>query len=291
MEDKKNAPKKEQEVQQEEQVFEQEITPEDPELPPPPPPNYDELKATLAKVIADARLSRGKSIEDVAYQINIPVPTLTKMENGSAFESMAKVFLRGYLINYAKALELEQEPLLELLNDIYVAKSKTQLNESSVQYLELRSSNQLFTFMIPVTIIVVVLAALIYWKFVISDEPTAVPVVIEDVVPVIPEYLLDKPALDEDPITSQVTTATNEITFTFTEESWLEVIDKSGKEITWQLYGPGQSISFIGTPPYSIVVGNARATLVRYEQQTIDLTRYTEIDNVARLTVPVDQAQ
>ena len=79
----------------------------------------------------------------------------------------------------------------------------------------------------------------------------------------------------------------NELEFTFIEESWLEVSDNRGKEWSWQLYGPGEAVSFKGSPPYKIVVGNVKGTIVKYESQIINLRSFVDNNNVARVTIPL----
>ena len=256
-------------------------------------PSYDDLKKELGQAITKVREENGRNIEDIAYQINIPVPNMKKMEDGSAYDSMERVFLRGYLINFTRVLDIDSAPFLELLNEVYRLRDGDQPLENkkqkpphttySVQQLDQPSNNPWLKFVVPLVIILAIVSSLIYWRFI--EVPIEVNIEADD------EYINLLPdILDEEeaPVIKEIEEIepAKGIEFTFLGESWLAVTDSSGKEIAWQLYGPGQSVSFTGEPPYQIVVGNAPKTLIKYGGQSIDINQYTDEDNVARFSLP-----
>lgn len=67
------------------------------------------------------------------------------------------------------------------------------------------------------------------------------------------------------------------------DESWVQVVDAAGKRNS-KLIGPGTDASFSGTPPFQVVIGNAPAVRLSYNNQTVDLRPFTG-DKVARLTL------
>lgn len=72
--------------------------------------------------------------------------------------------------------------------------------------------------------------------------------------------------------------------FDFFEESWLEVTDRYGDVIYSDLNSAGVSRRITGYPPLTVVIGNARGTVMRYNDETVDLGPHTRVD-VARVTV------
>jgi len=74
------------------------------------------------------------------------------------------------------------------------------------------------------------------------------------------------------------------IRLTFDANSWVEVMDKNGKLLLSQLNRAGAIQDIGGTPPFSLVIGHARAVHLFYKGQSVDLTPYTKIE-VARLTL------
>lgn len=267
-------------------------------------PSYEELKNQLSKLIEKARVKSGRSVDDIAYQMNIPVPNLVGMENGTAYDTMEKVFIRGYLINYAKALELDNSDFMELLNAVYIARENDATNQRKseaqkpvqaygLRDLEKRDELPLMKIIPPILITLVVIGGGFYWQ--LSSPPSTKPLInIEEqeidsseLVSYTDEYQ-NNTEYDESTQQNKEKAVQDLLSFKFLEESWLEVIDSKGKKLAWQLFGPGQSATFIGDPPYSLVIGNARGTLVKFNDTEVGLLKFTDQDNVARLALPLN---
>ena len=74
------------------------------------------------------------------------------------------------------------------------------------------------------------------------------------------------------------------LSFTASAESWVRVSDSRGATVFEKLLKPGLPQSTNGTPPLTVVVGNARATDVQVRGQAFDLSAITR-NNVARFEV------
>ena len=75
-----------------------------------------------------------------------------------------------------------------------------------------------------------------------------------------------------------------QIQLAFEGESWVEVKDASGETIYARLNGAGTERVVKGTPPFSLVVGNAHGVKIRYKDKSVDLEPHTRVD-VARITL------
>lgn len=278
-------------------------------------PTYAELKEKLSQEIEKSRVKSGRAIEDIAYQISIPVPNLIAMENGTAYDTMEKVFVRGYLINYAKALDLDNTDLMELLNAVYIARdnqdapqgkggkkskgskvnSQKSIHGYNLQDIENSGSLPLAKIIPPLLITLVVIGGGLYWRFVNTPETTSISPLenaqqIEQFEPQYSEEYLNATenagnAEDSWGNPAEVSEP-NTVSFQFLEESWLEVTDSQGKTLAWQLFGPGQAVSFVGNPPYTIVIGNSKGTVVSYDDLNVDLRKFSDTENVARFILP-----
>lgn len=62
-----------------------------------------------------ARLARGMSIEDVARQLRLSVRQITALEEDDYDKLVSGTFLRGFVRNYAKLLQMDAAPLLQRL--------------------------------------------------------------------------------------------------------------------------------------------------------------------------------
>jgi cytoskeleton protein RodZ len=66
--------------------------------------------------------------------------------------------------------------------------------------------------------------------------------------------------------------------------SWTEIRDSAGQTLISRLVDADSIEPFDGAPPFSIVIGNARAVTLLYRGQPVDLAPYTRL-NVARLVL------
>ena len=72
--------------------------------------------------------------------------------------------------------------------------------------------------------------------------------------------------------------------FTFSGDSWVEVIDGNGKSVLARRFKGGDVEEVVGRAPFSVVVGNAQSTRMAYNGKEIDLVPHTRV-SVARVTV------
>ena len=71
---------------------------------------------------------------------------------------------------------------------------------------------------------------------------------------------------------------------TFSDKSWVKIVDANGKTVLDRSFKGGDAEEVSGRAPFSVVVGNAKATRLAYNGKEIDLTPHTRAF-VARLTV------
>lgn len=76
----------------------------------------------------------------------------------------------------------------------------------------------------------------------------------------------------------------NVLRFVFQKESWVAVRDGKGKTIFSQLNHGGTEQVVYGRPPFSLIVGNATAVKLDYNDQPVDLAPHTSVE-VARLVL------
>jgi cytoskeleton protein RodZ len=71
----------------------------------------------------------------------------------------------------------------------------------------------------------------------------------------------------------------------FADDSWVEINDGDGKLLMAQLNHAGSRRVVSGHPPFSLVIGNAAAVHVVYNERPVDLVPYVKVE-VARFTLP-----
>ncbi|MDH3287599.1 MAG: DUF4115 domain-containing protein [Betaproteobacteria bacterium] len=80
--------------------------------------------------------------------------------------------------------------------------------------------------------------------------------------------------------------AKRQVMLVFEDESWVEIRDRDGKLILFQLNLPGTRQVVSGPPPLSFVIGNPQGVRLTYDERPVDLTRHTPPQTgVARMTL------
>lgn len=74
-----------------------------------------EMEIGVGSELRAARLARGMNIEDVARQLRLSVRQVTALEEDDYDNLASGTFLRGFVRNYAKLLQMDAAPLLQRL--------------------------------------------------------------------------------------------------------------------------------------------------------------------------------
>jgi cytoskeleton protein RodZ len=80
------------------------------------------------------------------------------------------------------------------------------------------------------------------------------------------------------------TVGPNRLVLRFDEDAWAEVTDAAGRQLVSSLHPAGTERVVRGTPPFNIVIGNARHVKVSYNNREVDLEPYVKVE-VARFTL------
>jgi cytoskeleton protein RodZ len=83
-------------------------------------------------------------------------------------------------------------------------------------------------------------------------------------------------------------TSTAPLRIVFGEESWAEVRDKHGKNLSSKINAGGSELNLQGSPPYTLVISHAKSARLFYKGKQVDLTRHIgkySTSDVARLTL------
>jgi cytoskeleton protein RodZ len=81
-------------------------------------PGPDQAKESVGQLLRKTRLNRGLSVEDVARQLRLSVRQITALEEDDYSKLVSNTFLRGFVRNYAKLLQMDASPLLQQLEQL-----------------------------------------------------------------------------------------------------------------------------------------------------------------------------
>lgn len=285
-----------------------------------------EAKPSAGRVLAEARKRSGLSVADVASQLRLSTRQIEALEADDFVRLPGKTYLRGFIHNYAKLLQIDPEPLLSGCQE---AQPKDRSIVVPTSRIEFGGKRRFLPFSdhprkpwpkYSLAIVVAVLCLswgtyeLIQWQQKPSQSETAradsdatmtlslpqpqaetaVPsaspganAAADPAPPPAPAALAVAPS----PAPAQVSAADataevggKRLDFVFDGDAWVEVKDKGGKVIFYQLNPKGSQQSVRGAAPFSLVVGNSSRVKLSYNGKPVDLAPHTKVD-VARLTL------
>lgn len=268
---------------------------------------------TLGELMIAARERWNLSAGDVARQLRLGLRQVEALEENRYEALPGNTFVRGFIRNYAKAVQVEPAIFLEAYE-----RSRPQIE--APQILSRTEQIDFTTKPIPkwVWYIAGVVAAAVLLPLAIylalqDDElpvkaapraavpaaaitppgqaheiPLSLPppeaVSLGDTrLPPAPDGVLTPPSAS--PGAAGSASATGPVLkLKFAGDAWVEIRDKSGKKIFSQLSLAGSEQTVQGEPPLSLVVGDAARVAITYNGKPVDLAPHVK-KTVARLTL------
>lgn len=272
---------------------------------------------TPGSALAAAREAAGLTQTDMAGQMRISLRQLVAIEADRYEELPGPVFVRGFIKNYARLLNLDPAPLLRSLESALSADMPLREQHYEGAMPDSRSGRARLWLAIFLVLLAGVLgaAAYEYWrnrpavestvpavggapkKSTASAPTTIVPSTTSEPVPLAPERVGEAATAPEkgalsgeatsvrgaaDP--AQPTPGTSRLHIQFVGESWFEVRDKSGKVLFSGTGSAGTEQNIDVAPPLELVIGNASGVRITYNRQPVDVTARAS-RNIARFTL------
>jgi cytoskeleton protein RodZ len=272
----------------------------------------DKNTAGVGSVLSAARQRQGLSVADVARQLKLGVRQIEALE-ADDYERLPRItFVRGFIRNYAKLLQIDAEPLLKPTEHLLPT---AQIPEAEPGVAEIPTASgkkntwRSYAVFVSFAALGVMFLGFEWYREQAAPHTKPVPAVVKppkskppvasttprpatSVNPANTASTLNPALPDNTPLPEQTSEAkpvaqkvrSGEIRLEFGEESWVEITDKNGKTIFSQLSPAGSTQTVRGYPPFSLVVGNAVGVKLTYNDKPVDLQPYTKVD-VARITL------
>ncbi|MCU0764561.1 MAG: helix-turn-helix domain-containing protein [Burkholderiaceae bacterium] len=268
-----------------------------------------EPDGSFGRALAAAREARGLSQADVAVQLRLSPRQIRAIEEEDLAGLPEGPFVRGYVRNFARLVDLPPEPLLALLNaKLKPADPLRGAGEGAgraVSPLQ-RVPREPISGRLAVgaaLLALVVFAVFGWWNLRSADpqaggaaaEPSAVaagspaaasetpaaatPAAESGTAPPA-AAVAEAPAAAAPPPAALSDTA---LRLTFRDRSWVEVRQADGAVLLSQINAAGTARTIDGVPPYTLVIGNASKVDLEFRGRTVDLAPGISRDDVARL--------
>lgn len=274
----------------------------------------------LGDMLIAAREQRNLTVEDIANRLRLSPRQVKALESDDFAALPEAMITRGFIRNYARLLEIDPEPLL----DIYRNTAPSQgLYALSIQSANIQiSANHKRPWLLYVIGSFLVVALAVAWLLYFDNSPVriakhkaaAAAKVVETMgevteplpIPALPaaerEPELAVPADQvQNPAVAVITgndqpaaavakppaalaASHGRLKFIFSDHTWVSVMDKDNKEIFNKSKAAGSEDSVEGQPPFKVVIGNVTGSQLLYNDKPVDLVPYTKL-NVAHITL------
>lgn len=276
----------------------------------------------VGEQLAAARRARGLDVADIAQTLKLGPRQVEALENGDWHALPGQTFIRGFIRNYARMVQIDAAPLMAQLDEILEKPTNSlavpEVRPASMPMAGGTNSRRDRAVMLTGGGLVL-LAALIYfllpndlsaWRentqslldsLARKEEPVATPpsaatAPADPVFPpgATPQQVMNPQALAPAEVASAASgpAAANpapvanapQMRFVFDKESWLEVRDRDNKLVFSQRLAAGTEQVLSGEGPLSLVIGYAPGVKLFWHGQAVDLAPHTRGD-VARLVL------
>jgi cytoskeleton protein RodZ len=273
---------------------------------------------TPGRALAEARTRRNQTVAEIAQQLKLSATQVEALEADDYARLPGPVFVRGFIRNYARLVELDGEALVSSLavpQDALTAGAAIP-HSHNIPFPDGRGPRwPYFAAAIGVLALLVVLFEFIMAPVAVLPSPDAspatppaaavapapgqapVPVVTpappvaapEAASPAITAADASAPAAAETVAAgpepkSAARAGEAELHFVFETQSWVEVRDRDDRILFSQLNPAGAVQHLQAKPPLNVVVGNARGVRLTYNGRPFDLAPHTRVE-VARFTL------
>lgn len=277
--------------------------------------------AGWGKRLREIREANNISLEEVVAELRLEPKLLQQIEAEDIDQLPSAPFVKGYLRNYARMLNVDAAPILESYGQVCGADAPGLTNVSRVRELTSRDTAPRSTTWIIVAVLIV--SVLVWWwsqivSFKNSAEEAAVvpeqeqsePVAMADVASgnaMIELALPDQPAQQpqQPDATAATTTAVTAvapeqkpeskpepkpesrqatITLKFSQDSWVDISDATGAHLFMDLAKADNSRTVTGQPPFNVLLGNSPAVTIEYNGSPYD-HRVHASKGIARFTL------
>lgn len=255
------------------------------------------------QMLAQLRGERKLSVADVAQRLKYGARQIEALEAEEYEKLPGGTFVRGMVRGYAKLLDVDPQPILRELEQRYVpGEVSVDLRAKRIPFPQGGKRGTRVYMILSVLVAAAVAGVLYEWrvgifplaKLAASPPPPkqqkAPPAKAHSPVPpaAVPAAAVAPVAAEPPPAPRAKEAAAprseGRIRLEFSSDSWVEIRGKDGQTLMSQLNPAGTRKVVVGRPPLSLVIGNAAAVRLTYNDTPVDLKPYVQIE-VARLTL------
>ena len=262
-------------------------------------------EVALGTRLKELREERGLTLADVSERLKFGSRQLEALESGRLDLLPKGALLKGFVRSYARLLDMPVDDMLARVDQAGAQAEIEPARSLQAPFPEKSSSlagpmlRRVGAFVPAVFLVLIALGAAGWWAVrgpSIADlgsgatradsgsRPSAMPAPSLQAAAAPAADMKEVFAAAPDSGTPPATLSPRAMRLVFRGESWVEIHQADGSLLMSQLNAKDSERIVSGTPPYSLVIGNAGLVRLEYRNADIDLKRFMR-DEVARLTL------
>ncbi len=268
--------------------------------------NADAGQQSIGSALRAGRVARQLSSQDIANQLHLDASAIEAVESDSYDGLGAVAFVRGYIRNYARLIELDPEPLL-LQFDKHAPQAPEVQPYSSRPASQARSGDRPVKAMTYSVVAVLSALLAIWWhtqygeavvidtgvpgEEAVEEEPNTSGYNLDYTYPIVvhPDTLVPtrrgvEPVSISPPAPKPPPPPSATLSLTLSDEAWIEIYDAQGERLYYDLGKPAEHIKVNGRRPYRVKIGRASAATVEYQGAVLDIKPFSQ-RGIARFQV------
>lgn len=88
--------------------------------------------------------------------------------------------------------------------------------------------------------------------------------------------------------TPSLTEGQQRVNMTFAGESWIEVVDATGKRLAYEIKKAGQSLALVGTAPFAVILGKHEVVTITLNGEAVDISSFPK-NRLAKFNLPLTE--
>lgn len=269
--------------------------------------NSQPVQVSVGEALRSARETAGLSLNEVADRLKLSLRQLEAIERDDFGTLPGPTFVRGFVRNYARFLEIDPAPLMEALDAHFPSAVHDVANlardEHGASSLNDGDNESNSSTWVVLGLVGVVLGATAAWIFGRSNQvqPDLMPVVSQqtasDMTAVTPPTAAAKPVVvkaasaasaqtasaavakalkspNRNASQAQGATGASKVAITVSEPAWVAIVDAQGNKVVYAIVQPGAKHEASGVPPFKVRIGNAAKVTLSYDGKPVDMTDF-----------------
>lgn len=275
---------------------------------------------SVGQILKTHRENANISIAEIASLLKLTEPQVKQIENDEFHLLGAKTFVKGYIRNYCRTLNIDSTTVLAMLPALTTSDKPVDMQSFSRRTEKEAHDSRLMTVSYLILAIVIGSSAVWWWQNAIPiDEQTNTintnnslitqlqentKLLTDDADDVLSNDVESSQEVDESVLTVEQpsiqaapvneaqnaseskTSGLSTIVMMFNDESWVEIHDANDEKVAFGVKKAGYEMTLTGVAPFSVVLGKHHVVNITLNGEPVDISAFPR-NRLAKFKLPL----